>query len=106
MEATYKSILVNRIMECIELSVTSDKLSNVKTLIDRHAEDLDQSIKNVSDIDVIKGKFSNFINRTLSTIEALGLVESQYKAIRKLILTEINGCLDMIMKVYESKSEA
>ena len=89
--------LVRRLIECIELSVGKDKIESIKTLIERHSAELLDAVGTSVNPDVIKAKFSNFINKTLSTVEALGLNESQYKATRKLILSEINGCATMLI---------
>jgi hypothetical protein len=53
----------------------------------------------------IKGKFSNYVNKTLSTIEALGLTQGQYKAVRKLVLNEIYGCQKLHFKSLGIKVE-
>jgi hypothetical protein len=90
--------LIKRLIECADLSIAADKLVSVKTLLERHAAELLENVENSTDADLIKSKFSNFINKALSTIEALGLNDAQYKAIRKLFLSEINGCLDLIIK--------
>jgi predicted GTPase len=93
----YLEYLVNRLIECMSLSVPTDKLEQVSSLITRHAAELLEQVKVAKEADFIKAKFSNFINKVLSTIEALNLAETQYKAVRKLVLSEIHGCLDMII---------
>jgi hypothetical protein len=93
----YLDYLVQRLIECMSLSVPNDKLEQVSTLIQRHAAELLEQVKSSSDAAFIKSKFSNFINKTLSTIEAINLGDTQYKALRKLVLSEIHGCLDMVI---------
>lgn len=102
----YVKELLKRLFECVNLSIVEDKLPLVKNLLERHAAELLEAIGTSTDIDLIKSKFSNFINKSLSTIETLGLVETQYKAIRKLFLSEINGCLDMLVKKLEMDKSA
>jgi hypothetical protein len=89
--------LIRRLNQCIRLSLPEDKIEQVAVLIERHKSELLQQIINSRDVDLIKAKFSNFINKTLSTIEAIELEESRYKALRKLVLGEIHGCLDTIL---------
>lgn len=95
--------LVNRIVECVDLSISEDKVDSVRNLLERHAKDLLIQIKDSKDKDVVKSKFSNFINKSLSTIEALGLSDSQYKAVRKLVLSEINGCQEVVLRSLDDK---
>jgi hypothetical protein len=97
--------LIKRLMSCIKLSVTEDKIEPIRTLIERHAAELLELIKDSKDVGFIKSKFSNFINKTLSTIEAIDLGDTKYKAVRKLVLSEIHGCLDMIVNNLEKKNE-
>ena len=99
----YINELVKRLKECVELSIPSDKIDSVNNLIERHAAELLVATKDSLDAEFVRSKFSNFINKSLSTVEALGLNELQYKAIRKLVLSEINGCLDMIVKRLKSE---
>ena len=94
----YLEILLTRIAECVGLSISDEKAESVKTLLERHGSDLLLQVKDSKDVDLVKSKFSNFINKTLSTIEALGLEENQYKAVRKLVLGEINGCMEFVVK--------
>ncbi len=98
--------LKTRIVALIELSIDSSKIEAFKILIERHADEFIQTTKDSKDSSFVKSKFSNFINRTLSTVEALGLAGKQYKAIRKLILNEMNGCLDVIMKSFDVSSKS
>jgi hypothetical protein len=97
--------LVRRLTECIALSLPSDKIEQVHTLIERHKVELYQQIASSSDAEVIKSKFSNFINKTLSTIEVVELEDSRYKALRKLALSEIHGCLDTILTQLKKNEE-
>jgi hypothetical protein len=101
----YLEYLVSRLNECISLSVPKDKLEQVSVLIQRHAAELLEQVKVSKDAGFIKAKFSNFINKTLSTIEALSLEEKPYHALRKLVLSEIHGCLDMIISNLGKKED-
>ena len=98
--------LVRRLVECIKLSLPSDKIDQIQVLIERHKIELLQQIEKSKDIEFIKSKFSNFINKTLSTIEVVELEESRYKALRKLALSEIHGCLDIIINKLNKNEEA
>jgi len=97
--------LVRRLIECISLSLPSDKIEQIQILIDRHKVELYQQIVSSRDAEFIKSKFSNFINKTLSTIEVVELEESRYKALRKLALSEIHGCLDTILSQLKNNEE-
>ena len=97
--------LVRRLIECISLSLPGDKIEQVRTLIERHKVELYQQIILSTDADFIKAKFSNFINKTLSTIEVVELEDSRYKALRKLALSEIHGCLDTILSQLNKNEE-
>ena len=97
--------LVRRLVECVKLSLPSDKIEQIQTLIERHKAELLQQIEKSADVEFIKSKFSNFINKTLSTIEVIELEESRYKALRKLALSEIHGCLDTIINSLHRNEE-
>lgn len=99
----YLDELVRRLISCIKLSITDDKAEPVRVLLERHKLELAELISTSKDASFIKAKFSNFINKTLSTIEAIDLGDTKYKAVRKLVLSEIHGCLDMIVKNLEKK---
>ncbi len=94
-----------RIIDLVELSVNGSKADSFKNLMERHSGEFIEVTKTSDNRDLIRSKFSNFINRTLSTVEALGLEEKQYKAIRKLILNEMNGCLDVIIQSVDKKNK-
>jgi len=96
--------LRSRIIDLVELSVDGSKAESFKNLMERHSGEFIEVTKASENKDLVKSKFSNFINRTLSTVEALGLEEKQYKAIRKLILNEMNGCLDVILVNVDKKT--
>lgn len=97
--------LVRRLVECVSLSLPSDKIEQVHTLIDRHKTELYEQIVLSTDAEFIKAKFSNFINKALSTIEAVELEEVRYKPLRKLALSEIHGCLDTILMQLNKNEE-
>jgi hypothetical protein len=97
--------LVGRVIECVDLSIPPEKVSSVKALVDRHASDLMAQIGTSENKELISSKFSNFINKTLSTIETMDLQEKQYKAVRKLILAEINGCCEFITKGIDKREK-
>jgi len=88
-------ILEDRVNQCIGLSVTGDKYEKSKELIHRAVGDL-LRINFVDGKEVIVN-FSKFVNKSLSTVEILGLNEQQYRAARKLILNEIYGCRDYVL---------
>jgi len=100
----YLKLLVERLEECIKLSVPEDKASQMFNLIERHKDELYQLISSSVDAAFIKSKFSNFINKVLSTIETIDLSETQYKALRKLVLSEIHGCLDLILGTIKNSN--
>ena len=106
MMENYLKVLVNRIVECVDLSIPEDKATAVKNLLERHSKHLLLQVKDSENKDFIKAKFSNFINKSLSTIEALGLNDGQYKAVRKLVLAEINGCQEAVLKDLDKKLAA
>ncbi len=89
-------VLEDRINQCIELSVAKDKSDGAKELIHRAVNDLlrvkfENKLKD-------KNNFNHFVNKSLSTVEVLGLTDTQYKAMRKLILAEIYGALDYVIE--------
>ena len=95
----YYDFLVDRIKECLSLSTSDDKLNTTANLISRYAADLRDNVNaNGADEDTIKRYFNNFVNRALSSVEAIGMSETQYKAIRKLMLSEIYGCCEVVVK--------
>lgn len=94
----YLEILKERIIECLRLSAHEDKFELAKNLICRHTSDLltpDQLVTETQ----IKKNFSSFVNKVLSTFEILDMSEAQYKAARKLVLSEIYGCQSLILKL-------
>ena len=99
----YLKLLKQRLMECMALSVELEKIESVDNLFSRHISELLQMIKDSQDADLIKSKFSSFVNKILSTIEALGLSDMQYKAVRKLVLSEIYNCLDLVLVILKEE---
>jgi hypothetical protein len=97
----YFKLLLERLRECIKLAVPNQDLM---PLISRHQDELVQLIKDSKDEAFIKSKFNNYINKTLSTIETIELPEKQYKALRKLVLSEIHGCLDLVISSLKDKN--
>lgn len=98
-EKDYYDFLVDRIKECLSLSTANEKLNTTINLISRYASDLRDNVEaNNSDENTIRILFNNFVNRALSSVEAIGMSETQYKAIRKLILSEIYGCCEVVVK--------
>ena len=94
-------VLEDRIGQCIDLSTPKEKADSAKELINRSATDLLRvEFRNPNHA---KKNFSNFVNKSLSTIEVIGLTDMQYKAARKLILSEIYDCLNYIVAGLESK---
>lgn len=89
-------VLEDRINQCIELSVPKEKADSAKELIHRAVNDLLRvELKNKIQA---KNNFNHFVNKSLSTVEVLGLSDMQYKAARKLILGEIYACLEYVSK--------
>lgn len=99
----YLKLLKQRLMECMALSVELEKIESIDNLFSRHISELLQMIKDSQDADLIKSKFSSFVNKILSTIEALGLSDMQYKAVRKLVLSEIYNCLDLVLVILKEE---
>jgi hypothetical protein len=83
--------------------VPKDKQVTVVNLLSRHTTDLEQEIKDARDTKTVEKKFSSFVNKILSTVEATGIDAERYKATRKLILGEIYGCRSIILSKLESK---
>lgn len=90
--------VVSIVSKCLKLCISDDKLDNALEWLDRYSGEFLTIIGDSDEVDFIRSKFSNFISKTLSIVEALGLSEQQYKAVRKLVLSEMNGCLDLIVK--------
>jgi hypothetical protein len=97
------NLLVKRIVECVDLSIPEDRIDRISAFISRHSRDLICEIMETDDKEFIQSKFSNFINKSLSTIEALGLKPEQYRAVRKLVLSEINGCKEVVLRDLDLK---
>lgn len=94
----YYDVLVDRLNENLSLSVDGNKLATTMSVITRFADELKQNVnKDENNENATKKYFSNFVNRALSSVEALGLSDMQYKAIRKMMLSDIYGCRDAIL---------
>ena len=99
----YLDLLSKRIVECISLSMSKDKVVYAENLLGRQMSELKAQIS-ISDSDeIVKKKFSNFVNKVLSILEASDLNDKQYKAIRKLILGEIYGAQNLILGLISKK---
>jgi hypothetical protein len=94
-------ILEDRINQCIKLSVPEDKYKSAKEMIGRSADDL-LRVEFANEEHATKN-FKNFVNKSLSTIEVLGLTDMQYKAARKLIQNEIYNALKYVVDGMASK---
>jgi hypothetical protein len=88
--------LLVKVIDCIKLSISDDKLPLVEKIIKRH---IDEFITDdaMSDKEKLKKSIGTLVNKTLSTIEALPLTDVQYTAVRKLILNEIYGCQNYLL---------
>ena len=102
----YLKVLTERIIECITLCIPEDKMPSVENLMNRHISELSQSIKDTVTEELLLVKFSRFINKVLSTVEAVGLSQSQWRAVRKLLLQEIYGCQELILKTIREEKNA
>jgi adenine-specific DNA methylase len=95
----FAQILSDRIIECLSLSISDEALKTTTNVVARYANELQENVNRNSDnTEIIKKYFNNFVNKVLSSVEVIGLKESQYKAMRKLILSEIYSCLDLILE--------
>lgn len=93
----YLSILSGRIIDIVSLIIPAEKIEITTNLFIRYTSELSEAIGEPKSAEEIEGKFKPFINNVLSIIETLGLSESQFKAVRKLILNEIYNCQKMLM---------
>lgn len=84
-----------KIMDCVNLSdVSYERLQSTNSIVTRHVSELiDRKFENSTELN---DAISTLVNRVLSTVEALGVPEAQYKAMRKLILNEIYGCKTLL----------
>ncbi len=96
--------LEERINSCVDLlPISKEKVGGTKDLISRSAGEL-LRLDFKTSIQA-KKNFSTFVNKSLSAIEVLGLEDMQYKAARKIILSEIYACLDFVSSGLEKAKQ-
>lgn len=97
-EKTYKKyvdLLVENIIDCVKLPVPADKFDSVKNIICRYGSELG-SLRFGNNEKLAEREFKKFVNKVLSTIEALGLPEQREKATKKLVQNEIYSALNFV----------
>jgi hypothetical protein len=80
-----------------------EKRDLVKALFERYTADLRTDLKNAKSNDEVVKMFNHFINNSLSIIETQA--KEVFVPMRRLILNEIHGCKDQILKILPQKNE-
>ena len=94
------NVLLARINENLGLVVVPEKKEVLNSLMERHKRELSEDIRISQNGEEVIKKISFFINKVLSTIEILGLNPTQYKSLRKLILSDIYNCQKIILDKF------
>jgi hypothetical protein len=90
--------LVKNIGEIVLLKISSDKIDTAVNLLNRYTREFKENLDGVSDEEGLMKVFNPFVNNVMSVVETLGIPESQFKPVRKLILNELYRTKDNSLK--------
>ena len=99
------NILDSKIGEIIALVIPAEKLQTASNLLTRYIKDFRNQIIEDSTEESINKSFKPFVNNVMSIVETLGVSQSQFKSVRRLILNELYECLNTKLLPEVEKSE-
>ena len=77
----------------VALIIPQERLTTASDLMNKYTQQFYEQVESDGSNESVAKKFNPWVNNIMSSCEALGIPERQFKSVRKLILNEMYGTL-------------